>query len=145
VVAVLAHELGHWYLNHVFKNFAFGQANVLVCFAGFGYLIKYTALYEAFGFYDQTPVLIGLLIILSYIFAPYNQVESFVMTIMSRRFEFQADEFGRKLGYSDKLQSALIKLQKDNLSFPVVDWLYSTWNYSHPPVLERLAALKKSD
>lgn len=67
------------------------------------------------------------------------------MTIMSRRFEFQADEFGRKLGYSDKLQSALIKLQKDNLSFPVVDWLYSTWNYSHPPVLERLAALKKSD
>ena len=67
------------------------------------------------------------------------------MTIMSRRYEFQADEFGRKLGYSDLLQSALIKLQKDNLSFPVVDWMYSMWNYSHPPVLERLAALKKSD
>ena len=73
------------------------------------------------------------------------QVESFIMTIMSRRYEFQADEFGRKLGYSDLLQSALIKLQKDNLSFPVVDWMYSMWNYSHPPVLERLAALKKSD
>ena len=83
-------------------------------------------------------MLIGLHIILSYIFAPYNQVERFVMVIMSRRDEFQADD-------SDLLQSALIKLQKDNLSFPVVDWMYSMWNYSHPPVLERLAALKKSD
>lgn len=55
---------------------------MLVCFAGFGYLIKYTALYEAFGFYDQTPVLIGLLIILSYIFAPYNQVSD-VLSFMS--------------------------------------------------------------
>lgn len=67
------------------------------------------------------------------------------MTMMSRRFEFQADDFARKLGYSDLLQLALIKLQKDNLAFPVVDWLYSTWNYSHPPLLERLAALKKSN
>lgn len=67
------------------------------------------------------------------------------MTMMSRRFEFQADGFARKLGYSDLLQLALIKLQKDNLAFPVVDWLYSTWNYSHPPLLERLAALKKSN
>ena len=65
------------------------------------------------------------------------------MTMMSRRFEFQADEFGSKLGYSALLQSALIKLQKDNLGFPVVDWLYSTWNYSHPPLLERLNALNK--
>ncbi|XP_067946444.1 CAAX prenyl protease 1 homolog [Watersipora subatra] len=141
VVAVLAHELGHWYLNHVLKNFFIGQANVLVCFAAFAYLIKTTALYTAFGFYDEKPVLVGLLIIFTYIFAPYNEVESFLMTMMSRRFEFQADEFGKKLGFAKLLQSALTKLQKDNLSFPVVDWLYSTWNYSHPPLLERLAAL----
>ena len=66
-------------------------------------------------------------------------------TMLSRRFEFQADEFGRKLGRSKLLQSALVKLQKDNLGFPVVDWLYSAWTYSHPPVLERIQALKKSD
>jgi len=72
------------------------------------------------------------------------QIESFLMTMLSRRFEFQADEFGRALGYSKLLQSALIKLQKDNLGFPVVDWMYSMWNYSHPPLLERLAALQST-
>lgn len=63
------------------------------------------------------------------------------MTMMSRRFEFQADAFAVKLGYPELLKSSLIKLQKDNLGFPVVDWLYSTWSYSHPPLLERLAAI----
>jgi len=67
------------------------------------------------------------------------------MTVVTRQFEFQADEFGKKLGRAELLKSALIKLSKDNLGFPVVDWLYSTWNYSHPPLLERLDALSKDD
>merc|ERR1739844_83087 len=63
--------------------------------------------------------------------------------------EFQADDFAATvLGRSEKLQSALIKLNNDNLGFPVYDWLYSAWHHSHPPILERLAVLKtktKSD
>jgi STE24 endopeptidase len=42
-----------------------------------------------------------------------------------RRFEFQADEFAAGLGKTRDLQSALVKLNNDNLSFPVYDWLYS--------------------
>ena len=48
----------------------------------------------------------------------------FLMTVLSRRFEFQADEFGKNLGYGVKLQSALIKLHKENLGFPVADKWY---------------------
>lgn len=67
------------------------------------------------------------------------------MTVLSRRFEFQADHFALSLGRSVALRSALIKLNRDNLGFPLSDWLYSVWHYSHPPLLERLAALEKDD
>lgn len=71
----------------------------------------------------------------------YLQVLSFCLTVLSRRFEFQADAFARGMGRASELYSALIKLNKDNLGFPVADWLFSMWHYSHPPLLERLRAL----
>jgi STE24 endopeptidase len=101
--------------------------------------------YSSFGFEDQKPVLIGLMIILQFIFAPYNELVSFLMTALCRRFEFQADQYAKQLNRADYLKSGLIKLYKDNLSFPLCDWLYSTWHYSHPPLLERLRALDDDD
>ena len=47
------------------------------------------------------------------------------------------------MGKARDLQSALVKLNNDNLSFPIYDWLFSAWHHSHPPVLERIEALKK--
>ncbi len=66
------------------------------------------------------------------------------MTFLSRRFEFQADAFAKSLGRAAPLQSALVKLNKDNLGFPVADWLFSMWHYSHPPIIERLKAIEDS-
>ena len=65
----------------------------------------------------------------------------FLMTVLSRKFEFQADAFAKNLGFSTFLRSALVKLHKDNLGFPVADNLYSLFHYSHPPLIERLRAL----
>lgn len=65
------------------------------------------------------------------------------MSIISRKFEFQADDFAKNLNFRSELINALIKLNKDNLSFPVYDWLYSALLHSHPPILERINALKK--
>ncbi|XP_075029919.1 CAAX prenyl protease 1 homolog isoform X3 [Calonectris borealis] len=73
-----------------------------------------------------------------------SQVLSFCLTVLSRRFEFQADAFAKELGKAKDLYSALIKLNKDNLGFPVSDWIFSMWHYSHPPLLERLQALKEA-
>ncbi|XP_052033205.1 CAAX prenyl protease 1 homolog isoform X2 [Apodemus sylvaticus] len=144
VLAVLGHELGHWKLGHTVKNIIISQMNSFLCFFLFAVLIGRRELFAAFGFYDSQPTLIGLLIIFQFIFSPYNEVLSFCLTVLSRRFEFQADAFAKRLGKAKDLYSALIKLNKDNLGFPVSDWLFSMWHYSHPPLLERLQALKNA-
>lgn len=143
IVAVLGHELGHWSLNHVLKNIIIGQIQILLMFALFAYLSKSSPLYQAFGFHSSQPVLIGLMIVLQYITAPYSALIGFLMSVLSRTFEFQADQFAARLGHGEDLMSALVKLNNDNLGFPVYDWLYSAWHHSHPPLLQRIEALKK--
>lgn len=146
VVAVLGHELGHWKLGHVTKNIVIMQIHLLLMFMVFGNCFKYAPFYEALGFAPGTrPIVIGLLIVFSYVMAPYNAIVNFAMTILSRRFEYQADEFAHGLGYSEQLGRSLIKLNLDNLGFPVYDWLYSSWNHSHPTLLQRLDRLKQLD
>uniref|UniRef100_F6U411 Ste24 endopeptidase n=1 Tax=Ornithorhynchus anatinus TaxID=9258 RepID=F6U411_ORNAN len=142
VLAVLGHELGHWKLGHTVKNIIISQVNSFLCFFLFAALIGRRELFAAFGFYDSQPTLIGLMIIFQFIFSPYNELLSFGLTVLSRRFEFQADAFAKELGKAKDLYSALIKLNQDNLGFPVSDWIFSMWHYSHPPLLERLQALK---
>lgn len=144
ILAVLAHELGHWKLSHNLKNLIISQVNTFLCFMIFAFLIKETILYSAFGF-NTRPILIGMLIIFQFIFSPYHEVLSFCMTVLSRKFEFEADAFAKKMKKAAELKSSLIKLNKDNLGFPVVDWLYSAWSYSHPPLLERIKAIDKKD
>ena len=68
-----------------------------------------------------------------------------MLTALSRRFEFQADAFAKSMHFAEKLKSALIKLNRDNLGFPLTDWLFSAWHYSHPPLLERLKAIGKTE
>lgn len=111
----------------------------------FSFLFQYGIIYRAFGFYDSQPVIIGLLIILQFIFTPYHFILSFLITLLTRKYEFEADGFAKSLGKAEYLRKSLIKLNKDNLSFPVYDWLYSTFNHSHPPLLERLKALDKAE
>lgn len=69
----------------------------------------------------------------------------FVGKVVVRKFEFQADDFAKQLGYKDSIKSALLKLQEDNLSFPVYDNLYSAWHHDHPTTLERIEILDKDD
>lgn len=144
ILSVIAHELGHWKLGHTIYNLFIGKANLLMLFVIFGLLMDVDDLFISFGFKsDDTPIILRLFIIFQYIFSPYNTVMDFLMTVLSRKFEFQADAFAAKLGYKQYLKSALVILLKDNLSFPVCDWLYSMFNHSHPPLLERLSAIDK--
>lgn len=144
ILAVLSHELGHWKLNHNLKNLIIGQVNTFLCFMVFAFLMNQKSLYQAFGFSSQ-PTLIGLLIIFQFIFSPYNELLSFCLTYLSRVFEFQADAFAKQMGRARALRSALVKLNSDNLGFPVADWLFSMWHFSHPPLIERMRALDKTE
>jgi STE24 endopeptidase len=70
-----------------------------------------------------------------------DAVIKLLMNILSRRYEFQADAFARKLGYSAELARSLIKLQIQNLSTMDADWMFASYHFSHPILSERLKAL----
>lgn len=143
ILAVLSHELGHWYHNHINKNLIIMELNLFLMFSAFALMFNYDPLYTSLGFpSDVKPILVGLIAVVQFVMAPYNTIVSFLMTILSRRFEFQADSFATSLGKSEPLQRALVNLHNDNLSFPVYDSLYSCWHLSHPPLLERINAMK---
>ena len=65
------------------------------------------------------------------------------MTLLVRHNEFQADEYATDLGYAPELSRALVKLGIENLSNPNPDRLYSWYHYSHPPLAERLTAIRR--
>lgn len=74
ILAILAHELGHWKLNHMPKNLIITEINMFFTFLVFGLLYQNEVVYGAFGFTVDRPIFIGLLIIFQYIFSPYNEV-----------------------------------------------------------------------
>ncbi|KFK30712.1 hypothetical protein AALP_AA6G017800 [Arabis alpina] len=147
IVAVIAHELGHWKLNHTTYSFIAVQILAFCQFGGYTLVRNSTDLFRSFGF-DTQPVLIGL-IIFQHTVIPLQHLVSFGLNLVSRAFEFQADAFAVKLGYAKDLRPALVKLQEENLSAMNTDPLYSAYHYSHPPLVERLRAIdgldKKTD
>ena len=66
------------------------------------------------------------------------------MNFLTRSKEFQADRFAKKHGYGNTLKSGLVKLLSDNLAVFNPDPLHSVWHLSHPPLIERLAAIDKA-
>ncbi|KAJ4954196.1 hypothetical protein NE237_031028 [Protea cynaroides] len=143
VVAVIAHELGHWKLNHTMYTFIAVQVLTFLQFGGYTLVRNSKDLFKSFGF-DTQPVLIGL-IIFQHTVIPLQRLVSFGLNLLSRSFEFQADAFAKKIGYLKALRAGLVKLQEENLSSMNTDPWYSTYHYSHPPLVERLAALDESD
>jgi STE24 endopeptidase len=74
-----------------------------------------------------------------------GQAESHYTTLLlqvTRKFEFEADNFAVKLKHGEPLVNALRVLEKENKTDPVVDSLYSSYHYSHPPMQERIQAIQ---
>jgi len=142
ICSILGHELGHWYHSHNIKLLLVGEVQSFILFYIFSCVINHAPLYESFGFVVQ-PILIGF-ILFSFIFSPIDSLLDFAMNVITRKLERQADEFAtRHLKRGSSLITGLIKIHIENLSTLIVDPLYSTWNYSHPPLLERIDYIKK--
>lgn len=140
VVAVLAHELGHWSLGHTTRLFGISQFHFFYIFSLFSVFIKNQSLFADFGFKGIQPIIIGF-ILFSDVLAPMDVLIKLGMNVLSRRYEFQADAFARNLGYSEELAKSLIKLQVQNLSTMDADSMYASYHFSHPILSERLKAL----
>lgn len=140
--AVLAHEIGHWALSHTTKTLLIAQGHILFIFTLFSAFMHNKSLFESFGFFGQQPVIIGFLLF-NDILQPLDNLLTFGMNVLSRKHEYEADEYAVKLGYSKELSKSLVNLNIKNLSSPDADWLYSSYHYSHPILPERLDAINK--
>ncbi|KAF2156761.1 hypothetical protein K461DRAFT_289141 [Myriangium duriaei CBS 260.36] len=140
VEAILAHELGHWKRGHTTRLLGISQFHLFFMFALFSVFIRNRSLYDSFGFVDERPIMIGFLLF-NEVLSPTDSLVKLMMNILTRKMEFEADDFSFKLGYANELASSLIKLQIQNLSSMDADWMYSSYHYSHPILTERLKAI----
>lgn len=141
VLAVLAHEAGHFKKKHIVKQFLLIESGMLILFYLTYLLIDWPFLYRTFGF-EQPKIFVGLLLI-----GIFWQKAGFFLTplsmAISRRFERQADAFAvRLLGSSSAMITGLKRLATDNLSNLFPHPLYVRFHYSHPPLRERINSLQ---
>ncbi|KAL3316877.1 CAAX prenyl protease 1, partial [Cichlidogyrus casuarinus] len=108
IEAVLCHEFGHWKYGHLLYHLGIAQANLFFLFLIFSSFINADSLFMPFGFLEgETPIFIKLMIILQFLFLPYNTLYGYLSTYLTRVFEFQADRFSVGLGFAAQLKTAL--------------------------------------
>ena len=141
LVAVLAHEMGHFKKKHIIKRMLIGIIQMGFVFFLISIFISHRGLFNAF-FMEEISVYAGL-IFFSMLYSPIDLFISIIFQISSRRDEYEADRFAaRSLRNSSSLISALKNLSVHNLSNLTPHPFYVFLNYSHPPVLERINRLK---
>lgn len=140
IEAVLCHELGHWKLNHTVKNLLNVFSIIFTMFYVYGYFMNEDTLFLSFGFSNMS-IFIGLALFMQASSGLFYIAELLLLKL-TRRFEYQADEFAFNMGRGDQLQSGLKKLFKENLADVDPDPVYAAFNYSHPTLLERIRFLK---
>ena len=140
ILAVLAHELGHFAHNHVKKRIF---ALFLISFVGL-YLLDFLKTNEWFYFglgvteqSNATALLLFVLIspLVLFFIRP-------IMAFYSRKNEYEADAYACKYTPASDLKNSLIKLYRDNASTLTPDSLYSAFYDSHPPAISRISALE---
>jgi STE24 endopeptidase len=140
VVAVLAHEVGHWKRRHTLTGFLLGAAQVTLTLFVLSLLVASPQLSAALGGAGLSVPL--NLLAFSLLYAPLSALAGLGLMVLSRRHEYQADAFAAAMGHGPALATALKRLSADSLSdLHPHPWLVF-WEYSHPPLLDRLAALE---
>ena len=182
VVAVLAHEIGHWKLNHrsairdsntetahilqrstvhptlvehsshgslivcvsihhSIKNLVLIQLQTILLFYTFSLTLTQPRLYTDFGFTSRATY-IGLLLF-QFLYSPMAHVSQFLLHVVSRRAEYEADAYAVGLGKGKELANGLITLHRENKGTMINDPWWSAYHHSHPPVLDRLRAIER--
>ena len=137
--AVLAHELGHFKHRHILKHLVFSSIMTLLGFALLGWLAGETWFYRALGVQGESNALALLLFLL--VLPVFTQFLQPVMALLSRRHEFQADDFAVDQSGAEPMIRALVKLYRENANTLTPDPLYSAFHDSHPPAPVRIAHL----
>ncbi len=141
LVAVLAHEIGHYKKKHTLQMLTFAtlQTGFMLYIFGLALWVPEIsmALWSSISSFHIWALAFGIL------FTPISIIMSVFSNVLSRKNEYEADGYAKENYDSSKLQSALIKLSRNNLSNLRPHPAYEFFHYSHPTVLKRLKALEK--
>jgi len=141
LVAVLAHEIGHYKKNHIILSLAISILHFGLLFFLLSLFINSTGLYQAF-YMDQRSVYTSI-IFFGMLYTPVEVVLSLLMNILSRKFEYDADRFAATtVNDPGSMVDALKKLSANNLSNLTPHPFFVFLHYSHPPLLQRILAIQ---
>ncbi len=139
IEAVLAHELGHFKCGHIRKRLAILGVTFLIGFAILGVLLGVPWFYAGLGVSEPSAYMaLTLFVLVAPAFSFFLQP---LFSSMSRKHEFEADDFAKAQVRSGSLINALVKLYKENANTLTPDPLYSAFHDSHPPAPIRVAHL----
>ena len=144
IVAVVAHEMGHFKLGHIPKMIGLSIFTQGLLFWALGrFLADPMAsvwVQETLGLSNYS--LAGAFLLISLLYLPLSKLLSIGVLALSRRHEYEADDYSRRTyGKPEALISALKKMETDHLAHPSPHWLKVLLEYSHPPVQHRSRAL----
>lgn len=140
--SVLAHEIGHYRKRHVHRRIAVSLLGTLAVLFVLSRLVGWEPLYAAFGFAE--PSLHAAIALFSLGGGAFVFWLAPLSSRLSRRHEYEADRYAVRLARApEALKSALVRLNGENLSNLHPHPWFSAWNYSHPVLIERLAAIDR--
>ena len=142
ILAVIAHEVGHYKLKHIHSGIILSSIQTGIMFFILSFFIMNESLFSVF-YMDNLSIYASLLFF-SMLYSPISMITGIVFMIISRKNEFSADAYSSKTAnLPESLISGLKKMSKENLSNLTPHWLNVFLNYSHPPVIDRINALRK--
>jgi STE24 endopeptidase len=140
IVSVIAHEVGHNKKRHIVSGMALGILHTGILLFLFSLVMENKVLFEAF-FMESTSIYASL-VFFGLLFTPVELVFSTVIQFISRRNEYQADQWAvETIVDKQNLVSALKKLAANNLANLSPHSLFVTLNYSHPPLFNRIESI----
>lgn len=140
LVAVLAHEVGHFKKKHIVWSYLISMAQVFFILFILSKMIFNADLSLALG--GRVQAIHLNLIAFGILFSPISGVTGLLMSMLSRKNEFEADAYAKETFDGHALSNALKRLSVDSLSNLYPHPIYVFFHYSHPPLLQRLDALK---
>lgn len=140
VVAVLAHEVGHYKKHHILFNLSTAIITTGITLYILSVFVNNPELSMAIGV--NTPSFHAALIGFGLLYSPISEITGLMMNYLSRKFEFQADAYAKNSFNAPALITSLKKLSKKSLSNLTPHPAYVFMHYSHPPLRERIQRLK---
>lgn len=136
VLAVLAHEIGHYKLKHTLSMYVFSNLQTLGIFALLGWLLQFDELSTALGATQSSFHLSAIAFFI--LITPLSLILGLITNSWSRYCEYQADTFSKETYDSKSMQSALRKISTDSLANLTPHPIYVAFNYSHPTLIQRI-------